>query len=424
MSGQTSVTYDPAGNLTHDVNGHAYVYDGENKQTTYDGGASANGGATYSYDGDGRRVKKVVGGSPMTSTVFVYDIQSQLVAEYSDAQPTTTGGTSYLTEDTLGTPRVDTDASGNVRARHDYQPFGEELYAGFGSRTTPNGYVTDNVNQKFTSRERDIETGLDFFGARYYTSTQGRFTSADPVVLKKVRLTDPQRLNLFTYARNNPQKYIDPTGEDIHVALTNTVTGTATIHSETSTERRNNPKGVDRTDTVNAYKMTITNDSGTKYTFSVTRDSNRNGAADQMRGNYGIDNEAPPGSYRGTWEHSNNTGWHIRVYDPNVDNGGNNTIVAPDGTRRTDIEIHVGTCSEGCPLVRGNSTEGEDKSYKDAMDALIKEDRDNKKGTDIYVNIQDRNPNGQPLDEPDIPETVNGTMIITRPPDSPRRRPE
>ncbi len=227
VSGQTSVAYDPAGNLKHDVNGHEYFYDGENKQTTYDGGASANGGATYYYDGDGRRVKKVVGGSPVTSTVFVYNIQGQLVAEYSDAQPTTTGGTSYLTEDTLGTPRIDTDASGNVRARHDYQPFGEELYAGTGSRTAQNGYAGDNINQKFTQKERDNETGLDYFLARYYSSTQGRFTSPDefsggPTELFEdvdphdplfyADILNPQSLNKYQYCLSNPLRYVDPDG--------------------------------------------------------------------------------------------------------------------------------------------------------------------------------------------------------------------
>jgi hypothetical protein len=55
-------------------------------------------------------------------------------------------------------------------------PFGEELFAGTGGRTTtPQGYSDDRLRQKFTRKERDIETGLDYFLARYYTSMQGRF---------------------------------------------------------------------------------------------------------------------------------------------------------------------------------------------------------------------------------------------------------
>jgi RHS repeat-associated protein len=68
-----------------------------------------------------------------------------------------------------------------------------------------------------TQKERDNETGLDYFGARYYGSTSGRFTSADPLYLEMHRLTDPQQLNLYSYVRNDPTKFNDPTGLDIHV---------------------------------------------------------------------------------------------------------------------------------------------------------------------------------------------------------------
>ena len=68
---------------------------------------------------------------------------------------------------------------------------------------------------KFTSKERDAETGLDFFGARYMSSAQGRFTTVDPIWITKERLLDPQRLNLYAYGRNNPLRYIDPNGMDI-----------------------------------------------------------------------------------------------------------------------------------------------------------------------------------------------------------------
>jgi RHS repeat-associated protein len=71
------------------------------------------------------------------------------------------------------------------------------------------------VPAKFTRKERDIETGLDFFEARYFASTQGRFTSTDPVTLTVERLVDPQRINLYAYCRNNPLAFVDPFGEDI-----------------------------------------------------------------------------------------------------------------------------------------------------------------------------------------------------------------
>ena len=72
-----------------------------------------------------------------------------------------------------------------------------------------------------TQKERDIETGLDYFGARYYGSVQGRFTSYDPIFVTAKRIIDPQRLNLYAYARNNPLKYIDGDGMDIEITAKN-----------------------------------------------------------------------------------------------------------------------------------------------------------------------------------------------------------
>ena len=71
--------------------------------------------------------------------------------------------------------------------------------------------------RKFTAKERDGETGLDYFGARYMSSAQGRFTSPDPIWVKADRLVDPQRLNLYAYGRNNPLRFTDPTGMDIEI---------------------------------------------------------------------------------------------------------------------------------------------------------------------------------------------------------------
>jgi RHS repeat-associated protein len=72
--------------------------------------------------------------------------------------------------------------------------------------------------QKFTGKERDAESGLDYFGARYYGSALGRWTSPDAVNLTDERLINPANtLNKYVYGANNPLKYIDPDGKDITV---------------------------------------------------------------------------------------------------------------------------------------------------------------------------------------------------------------
>ena len=63
-----------------------------------------------------------------------------------------------------------------------------------------------------TQKERDNETGLDYFLARYYSSTQGRFTSADAPFADQVE-SDPQSWNLYAYVRNNPLRFIDLAGD-------------------------------------------------------------------------------------------------------------------------------------------------------------------------------------------------------------------
>ncbi|MEW5980350.1 MAG: RHS repeat-associated core domain-containing protein [Acidobacteriota bacterium] len=66
-----------------------------------------------------------------------------------------------------------------------------------------------------TAKERDTESNLDYFEARYFSSAQGRFTSTDPVISGPHKLNDPKNWNLYVYARNNPLRFTDPTGEII-----------------------------------------------------------------------------------------------------------------------------------------------------------------------------------------------------------------
>jgi RHS repeat-associated protein len=209
--------YDAAGNLTKDNVGRQFKYDGENKQVEFNPGAGLPV-TKYFYDADGRRVKKETSGEVRA---FVYNAQGQLAAEYTNGSATGSG-TSYLTTDHLGSTRIVTDATGNPKTRHDYLPFGEEIpliSTNYGNRLSIPGYTAspiDGPHQKFTAKERDSESGLDYFLARYYSGAQGRFTSPD---VAGPDLLNPQTLNKYRYGLNNPLRYIDPNGlyeEDVH----------------------------------------------------------------------------------------------------------------------------------------------------------------------------------------------------------------
>ena len=109
--------------------------------------------------------------------------------------------------DAVGSVRAVTNQSGQVVRRHDYFPFGD------GSDGTTRGQDT----LRYTGKERDPESGLDYFGARYYASRVGRFTTPDEPE-NDFDLTTPQSLNRYVYARNNPLRYTDPDGRAIESA--------------------------------------------------------------------------------------------------------------------------------------------------------------------------------------------------------------
>jgi RHS repeat-associated protein len=154
------------------------------------------------------------------------------LAELEVMGGTTSGeGVKWLVQDHLGSTRMVVDRSGSLGGirRHDFLPFGEEMSAGVGIRSAALGYGADSTRQKFTGKERDAETGLDFFEARYLSSTQGRFTSPDEFAggpdelfifadaasanpTFYADLTNPQSLNKYQYTYNNPLSYTDSDG--------------------------------------------------------------------------------------------------------------------------------------------------------------------------------------------------------------------
>lgn len=200
------ITYDAAGNQTA-IGGYANTFDAENRLSSSTINSSTT---TYAYDGAGRRVTKSTGG---VTTTFVYDAAGNLAAEYGGT--VTEAGTRYLSADHLGSVRLVTKSDGSIDRRIDYLPFGEFMPAGVGTRTTALNYESSEafaaLTKRFTGKERDAETGLDYFGARYFSGAQGRFTSPDPL-LNSGRPEDPQSWNRYAYVGNNPLRFVDPLG--------------------------------------------------------------------------------------------------------------------------------------------------------------------------------------------------------------------
>ncbi len=204
-SGQ-GYTYDAAGNVLTDAEGRSFYYDAENKQKEVKNASNQTIGLYY-FDGDGRRVKKV---TATETVIFVFDAAGKLVAEYSTS-PSQTPQVQYLTNDHLGTPRINTNENGAVVSRTDYMPYGEEII-GLGGRSTTDKYVADDVRQGFTGYLNDEETGLDYAQARMYKKELGRFLGVDPVFEIQSPSLEPQLHNLYAYVGNNPMNASDPTG--------------------------------------------------------------------------------------------------------------------------------------------------------------------------------------------------------------------
>jgi RHS repeat-associated protein len=200
------VVYDAAGNVTNDGNGNQPTYDAENRILTDEG-------YTYSYDADGIRMEKASGsagtmywtgpsGEVLTESALSGTIDEEYVffnGERIARIDRPSGTVHYYFSDYLQSASVVTSASGTVAEAYYYYPYGG-MQSSTGS--DPNHY-------KFTGKERDSESGLDNFGARYNASTMGRFMSADPL---GGSLANPQTLNKYSYVINNPLRYTDPTG--------------------------------------------------------------------------------------------------------------------------------------------------------------------------------------------------------------------
>ncbi len=226
--------YDAVGNLMMDSL-NCYTYDAENRLTSVApqtaGGCGVCGATTmnYLYDPDGRRVARLQNGSIVKQ--YYYDAAGHMITE-ADANGATlraeiyagsrhlatwTGNATYFNHaDWLGTERARSDSSGNRCETITSLPFGD------GQSTSGSCTPTPTF---FTGKERDSESGLDYFGTRYFGggNSLGRFMTPDDF-FKDSHVDDPQSWNEYAYARNNPLRYVDPNGENATITTNCTTT--------------------------------------------------------------------------------------------------------------------------------------------------------------------------------------------------------
>src|SRR5574340_214125 len=182
-----------------------FTYDALNRMTQ---AVTPSASETYVYgEGEGR-IKKVNGtlttyyidadyeenwnGSTKTEVIKHYFAGAQRVATRDNE------GLKYQHLDHLGSASRASDAAGSQVRAFWYDPYG--------SQAAPSGSAT--VKYQYTDKEHD-QTNLYYYGARYYDPALGRFLSADSLLPS---LYDPQQLNRYSYARNNPVKLVDPNG--------------------------------------------------------------------------------------------------------------------------------------------------------------------------------------------------------------------
>jgi RHS repeat-associated protein len=187
------------------VGTRAITYNADNlpSQIQYTNGSTVT--STYLYDGDGARWKKAVQGGSTTYYIGShYEVSGGVATLYIFAGNTRIvkiagSNKHYFHKDHLGSSTKTSDGNGVGVETTEYMPFGP--------MREHSGTVMSNY--KYTDQELDPETGLYFYGARYYDPIIGRFISADTIVQN---FSDPQTLNRYSYCINNPLVYRDPSG--------------------------------------------------------------------------------------------------------------------------------------------------------------------------------------------------------------------
>jgi RHS repeat-associated protein len=203
-AGTDTYAYDENGNMTRRNTSRVIAYNYDNRVTSITDEANTY---TYTYDGASERMKKV------ENEVTTYYFFPKYEEEYKDgeapnivkyyfankeriAQRSTKEGLEYFHKDHLGSSVRLSSESGQFVKEIGYKPFGEVYYS--------NNFFNTNIKVKYQYTDQELDaTNLMDYGARLYDPALGRFISPDTIL---------DGLNRYTYVKNSPVRYTDPTG--------------------------------------------------------------------------------------------------------------------------------------------------------------------------------------------------------------------
>ena len=247
----TTYTYDANGNVTK-AGGWTYVWDYLNRMLA---SGDNNSTTTYAYDATGARVLQTSTTSTSyypskyfslasttngvtswaTSTNYIWlgdTLLATIDQKLYNSAATGTAITRHVHPDHLGSTNVVTDASGTIAQLLDYYPYGA-------TRVSSTTFPT-NEKRQYIGQFADAQTNLNYLNARYYDGSRGQFLSQDPSHLavgnpeqikqisdidQQQYLRDPQTLNSYAYARNNPIRFSDPSGKYLEISTSGTYMG-------------------------------------------------------------------------------------------------------------------------------------------------------------------------------------------------------
>jgi RHS repeat-associated protein len=205
-------TYDANGNQISRLKGGVttiFTYNAENKLIQVNIGGTPT--ASFVYDGDGNRVASTINGVTSRFVGEYYEVTDEVVTKYyggKTAMWTTTGSLTYLLADHLGSNSLFTSDSGTLLSETRYKPWGEIRYS-TGTTTTPYSYTGQYSNT--------ADFGWMYYKARWYDNSLGRFAQPDSIIPEA---GDPRAWDRYSYVKNNPIMYNDPSGHCIDGATT------------------------------------------------------------------------------------------------------------------------------------------------------------------------------------------------------------